>query len=90
MAHKILFNKENSAFAYGDHEWDSIFIRQNEVHMNDLLMTRGYVYMNSIYEALGFKWDPKWENPCCIFYQGVRIHLRRHYTDKGFEVTIEW
>ena len=33
-------------------------------YLNDLLIARGYVYLNDIYESLGAKWNPDDENIC--------------------------
>jgi hypothetical protein len=32
--------------------------------MQDVLKSRGYIYLNQIYEILGIAWDPKQDNHC--------------------------
>ena len=72
---KITFDQKTSAYASKDFESNLMFIRINEHHFNDLLKIRGYVYINSIYESLGIKWDPKWDNVCYIYEEGKRIEF---------------
>lgn len=53
----IIFD-EKSKFWSNDLERNYRFISHVECLIRDLLNTRGYVYLNQIYELLGKKWDP--------------------------------
>lgn len=38
-------------------EWNLMFIREQQRYANDKLQTRGFVFLNEIYEALGLEWS---------------------------------
>lgn len=40
------------------------FFRCREQYINDTIRSRGYIYLNQIYELLGLKWNPEDANPC--------------------------
>lgn len=42
--------------------YNVMFLKSKEIYFNDFIMTYGYIYLNQIYEALGFKWNPDKEN----------------------------
>ena len=35
-------------------------------YTNELLEVRRYLYLSSIYEQLGAKWNPEWKNNCYL------------------------
>ena len=35
-------------------------------YISELTKARGYLYLNSIYECLGAKWNPEWKNICLL------------------------
>lgn len=53
---------EESIFYDEDAEYNKMFLRSTENHLNSLLKIRGYLYKNQIYEFLGIRWNPSWEN----------------------------
>lgn len=38
-------------------EWNLTFVRQQQRFLNDRLQTRGFVFLNEVYEALGIPWS---------------------------------
>lgn len=92
MKRKILFNQGSSAFVTPEHNYNLMFIRHQELHFNNLLTHRGYVYLNEIYNAFGVKWDPKDENLCCIYDKDACIRLNSRFVEElnGFEIDINW
>lgn len=92
MTCKILLNEHTSGNFEHVEEWQRMFLRAEEVYFNDLLIARGYVYLNQIYEALGVKWDPNNENPCCIYDLDdvIRIKFKVRKVKNGFNLTITW
>ena len=83
----MLFNQDTSVYAEPDEVFNLHFVRSNQVYLNELLRARGYVYMNQIYEILGFGWDPERENRCYIYKQGDRfIDLGIENTRNGLEL----
>jgi hypothetical protein len=38
-------------------EWNLTFVRQQQRYLNDRLQTRGFVFLNEVYEALGIPWS---------------------------------
>jgi hypothetical protein len=89
---KILLNEHTCGHIERTDEWMRMFLRAEEQYFNDLLTVRGYVYLNQIYEALEVAWDPKNENPCCIYdLDGVIcIKFKIRKVKNGFNLTITW
>lgn len=92
MTCKILLNEHTSEFFEHCEEWQRMFLRAEEVYFNDLLVSRGYIYLNQIYETLGVKWDPNEENPCRIYNRTdfTRIKFKVRKVKNGFNLTITW
>lgn len=89
MNTKITFNSKTSPCAGTRIDYNRMFIAQQELYFNDLLKIRGYIYLNTIYEALGVKWDPDWENCCLLYKPGTRITLAiRGVNEDGFDIDI--
>lgn len=47
------FNENNINWSY-DPQFNLMFLRQNQNWANDKLISQGYLYLNDVYEALGF------------------------------------
>ena len=60
----LKFNRDTSIVAMEDREWNTLFLRTSLMSMQDLLKSRGYIYLNEIYAILGIAWDPKQDNNC--------------------------
>lgn len=92
MTCKIFLNEHTSECFEHCEEWQRMFLRAEEVYFNDLLIVRGYVYLNQIFEALGVKWDPNVENPCCIYNEDedTRIKFKVREVENGFNLTVTW
>ena len=45
---------ENNINSSDDPQFNSMFLRQNQNWANDKLISQGYLYLNDVYEALGF------------------------------------
>lgn len=81
--YRITFNQKTSAYASKNQEANLMFLRLMENTANKLFKTRGYSYINDIYEDFGVEWNPEWENLCRI-YNGVPIKfLIVQYSDDG-------
>lgn len=59
----ILFNETCAAWSKFP-EVTITYLRLQRDYLNNLLIARGYLYLNEIYEALGAKWNPDDENVC--------------------------
>jgi hypothetical protein len=70
----VTFDKEVREWC-DNREYNIMFLRYNENYINDLIRARGYVYLNQIYELLGIKWDPKCENICIEWRDGLPIFV---------------
>lgn len=89
MKTQFTFNTKTSAYAIKSSEANLMFIRYNESYFNDVLKIRGYIYLNSIYEAFGIKWDPDWENLSLRFTSGRPLKLGiRKVNEDGFDIDI--
>lgn len=62
----LKFNRDTSIYASEDREWNTLFLRSNLCYMQDLLKSRGYIYLNQIYELLGIAWNPEQNNRCYV------------------------
>ena len=86
---KFTFNSKTSPYAMTEVEFNQIFIQQQENYFNDVLKVRGYVYLNTIYEMLGIKWDPDWYNPCLRYNPCAKLKLAvRAVNEDGFDIDI--
>ena len=85
--HRITFNQNTSAYAASDRTENLMFIKHWVHFLNEVFKTRGYIYVNRIYESFGVKWDPRWENQCYI-YEGQPIDFEVCDVDDGFVITI--
>lgn len=47
-------NEENARF----------FLDVEIKYLKEVLMTNGYLYLNTIYEGFGVRWNPDWDNIC--------------------------
>ena len=55
-----LFSKLTSTqYQDGDPVYNQAFLRSQEAYFNDLLQTRGYVFLSEVYRALGFELTPE-------------------------------
>lgn len=45
-------------------EWNKMFLHIQKEYLNERLRSKGYMYLNGIYESLGASWDPDEENIC--------------------------
>ena len=59
----IKFDSQNPNWT-GDRDRDTMFLHAIGEHINDTIRCRGYIYLNQIYELLGFLWNPDDRNPC--------------------------
>lgn len=85
----ITFNSKTSPYATKDAKYNRMFVRQQEQFINDMLKVRGYIYLNTIYELLGIKWDIEWENIYLQYEPGAYIRLGlRCVNEDGFDIDI--
>ena len=59
----IYFDK-NCAYWSNDNKMNELFLNCQTDYIRDLVKHRGYIYLNQIYEILGAKWEPRYENHC--------------------------
>ena len=64
--HEIIFDRNNSNWSK-DEVFNLLFLMTQEQYLNDLAKTKGYLYFNEIYEALGSCQNPEKENECLIY-----------------------
>ena len=58
----IQMNLKESEDWKNDEGYNVMYLKSMERYFNDFIRTRGYIYLNQIYEALGLEWDPNKEN----------------------------
>lgn len=63
MYKSITFDETNVNWSNSKEE-NLMFLKYSEMHIRDLLINRGYVYLNQICEYLGEGWDPDNYNTC--------------------------
>lgn len=88
----IKFDKNNPYFNPSKQEANMLFLQTQEYYINDILLYRGYIYMNQIFETLGCEWNPDNENVCIRrspVYCPIQIELEiRVENDGSIFVTI--
>ena len=66
-------------------EYNSFYLNTQRQYFQELFMNRGYLYLNYIYETLGAKWNPDWENVCYRIKNGpLRMKIEEGYGDVYF------
>lgn len=65
----ILFNETCAGWSKHPDQ-NHLYLRLQRDYLNELLIARGYLYLNEIYAALGAMWNPKNENICYMSDDG--------------------
>ena len=66
-------------------EYNRFYLNTQCQHFQELFMNRGYLYLNYIYESLGVKWNPDWENTCYRIENGpLRMKVEEGLGDVYF------
>lgn len=73
-------------------ERNLMFIRQQEIWLNDLLRRKGYVYLNEIYEAFGVKWNPKDRNDCLVYTgaEYLEFDISNAADENSISIVVSW
>lgn len=87
---RITFNQQTSVYASKSQGANFEYLKLMENTSNALFKVRGYLYINDIYEDLGVKWNPEWENHCYIYNNSkIEFKITQDGDDGGFIVDIE-
>lgn len=54
----IRFDKDSSKWVDKNFEFNRLFVKTQHEYIKDLSKHQGYIYLNTIYELLGLRWDP--------------------------------
>ena len=66
-------------------EYNRLYLNMQCQYFQELCKYRGYLYLNYIYETLGAKWNPDWENVCYRIENGpLRMKIEEGYGDVYF------
>ena len=71
----IRFDKDRSKCAYENFEFNKVFVKAQCEYIKDLCKYQGYIYLNTIYELLGLKWNPYNENVCWVFERDGELKI---------------
>lgn len=72
---ELIFD-ENSMYWMEDHGCNKDFIDKTEKEINEFIESKGYIYLNQIYELLGLPWDPEKEN--ILFKKSLEFSHKSH------------
>ena len=79
----IKFNKESVCWM-GDNKTNLVFLMSSIDYFNMVLKHRGYLYLNQVYETLGVKWDPSYDNTCYLKSDGpISFSVESNDDDNG-------
>jgi hypothetical protein len=73
MLLKTIVFDEKSSFWSDNRDYNLLFIRTQEMYINDIIRYRGYIYLNQICEILGVEWNTEEENLCVIKDSDSRV-----------------
>lgn len=66
-------------------EYNRFYLNTQRQYIQEIFMNRGYLYLNYIYEALGVKWNPDWDNVCYRIENGpLCMKIEEGYGDVYF------
>ena len=63
----IRFDKNSSKWVDENFEFNRLLVKTQHKYIKKLYKHQGYIYLNTIYELLGLRWNPYKENVCWIF-----------------------
>lgn len=81
------FNEENKHWAHQP-EYNGTFLRVQIAYLNDLLAARGHVFLNEVYDALGFPRVPQGQL-IGWFYADGRSLIPRYTPNDDGSLTLE-
>lgn len=58
----IEFDERNDLWCENE-QYNLMFLKVQEAFINDVIRAQGYIYLNTVCELLGAKWDPNDDNP---------------------------
>ena len=61
----IKFDRNCAGWTNEDYR-NQCFLNLQTLYISEILKSRGYLYLNNIYEILGVQWDPNWNNICFL------------------------
>lgn len=70
----ILFDANSSQWQE-EYEWNKLFVRSQQLYLMDCYKYRGYLYLNTIYEGFGIKWNPYEKNLCWIYERDGELDI---------------
>lgn len=68
----IIFDQDCSAWCRRS-EANRTYLDMQILCLKEILKTRGYIYLNQVYEALGARWNPDDDNVCYQKGEGFNI-----------------
>lgn len=85
----IMFDKSSSSWEK-DFEFNKIFARSQLLYIRDRYRANGYIYLNTIYEKLGIKWNPYNDNACWVLERDGELELSIIYDNEACnKITID-
>ena len=90
---KIKFGRTNPNFSDKTVWYNKMFLCHARCAFYDLCRSKGYVYLNDIYEYLGVEWNPDDENLCfterhCVKW--LRNWVIRKCKDGSWNITLHY
>lgn len=61
----IKFDRNCVAWTNEDYR-NQCYLNLQTQYISEILKNRAYLYLSSIYEILGVKWNPEWKNICYL------------------------
>lgn len=88
----IVFDKSSLGWNNGDEEEILWYLRCKKEYINGLLMCRGYIYLNQIYESLGVKWDSTRMNTCIRYNDNnhIEFHITKKLEENYYLINVYW
>lgn len=84
----IKFDRNCVPWSYVDAN-NQFFIDTTLKYINEILKVRVYLYLSSIYEILGVKWNPEWKNICFLAEFGeLTYEIERDETNESYLIKI--
>jgi hypothetical protein len=84
----ITFDRNCSSWRNEDYVNQFVLDKQLQ-YINEVLEVRRYLYLSSIYEQLGAKWNPEWKNICYLAEFGeLYYEIERDEENESYLVKI--
>lgn len=85
----VIFDKRSSKYENDNFEFNKLFVKATLKYLIDRYKVTGYLYMNTLYEQLGLKWNACDENNCWVYNRDGELKIDISEDEKSGKIWID-